>query len=533
MGKRVLGIYLAIIICFTGLIAKLYMLTSGENLAQAAENQSKYTIQIDKSRGYIYDKNLMPLTNTSYDYKATVLPCPEAANALLEENIVADREFLLSNLENHSPFVINVSTDQIYAKGVNVFKILKRYPTNSIAPHIIGHLGAEGQGLMGIEHAYDEYLKGYEGELQQTFTTNAVGEPLLGEMGVVVNDGYGDKHGVVLTLDSDIQRIAQIAAKDRIKSGAVVVMDVKNGNILASVSLPEFDPNNLEKDLNNKDKPFFNRAFAPTNVGSTFKIIVAACALEKGIGIDKTYECKGHIEVGDMVFHCQNRNGHGALNMEGAMEWSCNPYFINLAKEVGVQTIAHKAAQIGLGKSYEIMPGHFTSSGKLPNFNELENIGEAANFSFGQGMMTASPVQVTQMVSCIANGGIAVSPRIVEGFTNDGITISEHNEASAGVQVIEEDVAKTVVKLMGKVVSQGSGKKANPVEGEAGGKTGSAQTGIFDEDGKEQVQAWFTGFYPLNNPKYAITVLAENEVSGGDICAPIFKEICDNLSLIG
>lgn len=532
LNKRVVGIYVIFILCFTVLIGRIYILTTGEALSQAAENQSKYTLKIGQSRGYIYDKNLVPLTNNAYSYKAAVIPSPESINAILQSKAYDNKDFLLSKLEDRTPFVIPVTTDEIYAQGVNVFKVINRYPQNQQAVHIIGHLNSEDDGIMGVEHAYNEYLKSYEGELLEKFTVNAVGEALAGENCEIIKDGYDDKHGVVLTLDTDIQRIVKTAAKGKIKTGAVVVMNVDNGDILAALSLPEFDPNDIEKDLKNEDKPFFNRIFAPTSVGSTFKLIDAACAFEKGINENQSFECKGFIQIEDVIYHCQNRNGHGIIDMHSAMQWSCNPYFINLAAKTGVQNIAHKASQIGFGRSYEIMPNHFTPSGYLPNYSELENVGEAANFSFGQGKLTASPVQICQMVSTMANGGKSVTPRIIEGFSNDGISVNEHTEMTIQNQIIEEDATFRVRKLMQEVVESGSGKKAKPNTGGAGGKTGSAQTGVFDENGTEKVQAWFTGFYPYQMPKYAIVVLAEGENSGGDVCAPIFKEICDNIALL-
>lgn len=516
--------------CFTAIIGRLYLISSGTELKKSGAAQRKYSLEVDESRAYIYDRNLKSMVNEEYSYTASVNPTPEIIAMLLNDNL-ADEDELLEKAQGNKPFKIKIKDDKIYSKDISVHKTLNRYRDGQLAPHIIGHLDYEGKGIMGVEHAYDDYLSGYGGKINDSFAVSAMGNT-LDENISTENSGYNDKHGVVLTLDSDIQRITEKACRGRINKGAAVVMDVNSGEILASVSVPDFNPADIAADMQNPDKPFFNRAFAPNNMGSAFKIVVAACALENGIDFSKTYKCDGYVEVGDRKYHCQNIYGHGLLNMKDAMAKSCNPYFINLAQETGVRNICYKAMQLGLGSSVEIMPGHFTPKGKLPTFEELEDIGEATNFSFGQGMLTASPLQVCQMVSAVANGGMSVTPKLVIGFSQKGEKIDEYLPTYTGNQVIEKRAAIKVKELMKGVVENGSGKKAKPEKGGAGGKTSSAQTGILDENGEEIVHAWFTGFYPFENPKYAITVMCEGGNSGGDVCAPIFKEICDNITVV-
>ena len=531
MGEKILIIYIVIIFCFTGLIGKLYQINSSSEIKNASLTKSKYSVEIVKSRGYIYDRNLIPMVNEEYEYRASINPTPESIELVLKENAVSDKEKFLAKVKENKPFNIVLNTDKIYSPDINVHKTVKRYSENQSAPHIIGHLDYNGIGVMGAEKAFESYLDGYSGTITDKYTVSVFGEKTEGNS-ISENENYNDKHGVVLTLDRDIQRITLNACKEKIKKGAAIVMDVNTGDILTSVSLPEFNPNDIDSAMKNKDNPFYNRAFAPTNIGSVFKIVSAACALEKGIDFSKIYECKGYEKVGETLYHCQNVYGHGKLNMIEAMEKSCNPYFINLAKDTGVQNICYKAMQLGFGNSVEIMPGCYTAKGKLPGFSELEDLGEATNFSFGQGSLTASPLQVCQMVCAIANGGKNVNPRLTEGFTDDGKKITEYLPVNIGEQVIEEKVAKKVQKLMISVIENGSGKKAKPKIGGAGGKTGSAQTGTFEKNGEEIVQAWFCGFYPAENPQYAITIMCEGGNSGGDVCAPVFKEICDNLVVV-
>ena len=408
-------------------------------------------------------------------------------------------------------------------------RILRYRESSQLAPHVIGYLDGEN-GAAGIEKAYDSLLKQFGGSLCLRYQINAAGNPIGRELPQEVQEGYGRPGGVVLTLDKEIQSIAQSAAKRWIDKGAVVVMDVRSGDLLAVVSLPDFDPNNLSKSMAQKDSPFFNRAFhGEYNVGSTFKLVTASTALEQGIGRFRTFDCTGAVKVEDVTFHCHKLSGHGVLDMQGAMEWSCNPYFITLGQMAGGENILKKAQAIGFGSPSQLAPGISTASGSLPALEAMESPAEVANLAFGQGKLTATPVQIAQLVSTMANGGRRVHPRLVYGTTQDGLSIQNQEEGYAQNQVISPAAAKRTAQFMVDTVEHGSGQKAKPKAGGAGGKTASAQTGIY-EDGAEIVHAWFAGFYPDEEPLYAIVVLAEGMESGGDYAAPVFQEIADGIA---
>ena len=213
-----------------------------------------------------------------------------------------------------------------------------------------------------------------------------------------------------------------------------------------------------------------------------------------------------------------------------AMEKSCNPYFVSLIQLTGGESVAAKAAAIGFGSSLELADGIRASAGRLPTYEELSVPGQTANFGFGQGYLTATPLQIAQLMAAIANDGAAVTPKLIAGYTQDGQEISEHTPTYAPRQVIRESAALQVQQMMIGVVEEGSGTKARPRAWGAGGKTASAQTGTYDEAGEEIVQAWFAGFYPADEPQYAIAVLAEGMESGGDYAAPVFAEICDAIA---
>ena len=315
---------------------------------------------------------------------------------------------------------------------------------------------------------------------------------------------------------------------DRVEKGAAVVMAVDTGEILAMVSRPAYDLTHIADYLDDPDSPFFNRALGAYNVGSAFKLCVAAAALEKGWSTGYTYSCGGFFQLGEQTFHCHNRYGHGPLDMTGAITHSCNPYFINLGMRLGGQTLYNMAYAMGFGAPSRLGEGVTSAAGELPSPSGLVD-GALANFSFGQGEFTATPVQVAQMIAVIANGGHSVQPRVYLGRTLDGGNLLLDGEPEPSRRVIGPQTAATLRKMMIAVVENGSGSNARPDRGGAGGKTATAQTGIFEGE-DELLHGWFAGFYPAENPQYAIVVLAENGGEGSETPARTFAAICDGIA---
>ena len=261
---------------------------------------------------------------------------------------------------------------------------------------------------------------------------------------------------------------------------------------------------------------------------------MAAAALESGYGRYTPYTCKGYEDVDGHIFYCHWRNGHGEIDLQKAIEVSCNPFFIDLGLRVGGKRIASMAREIGFSRAAQFTDDIKTQSGTLPDDAELSLDTAVANFSFGQGSLTATPIQVAQMICTVANGGYAVTPRLVEGFTDDGKTYYEHTAAYAPSQVFSKRTSDILRECLVSNVEEGSGVKAKPSFGTAGGKTASAQTGVYETPGEEDseiVHAWFAGYFPAETPKYAIVVLVEGGESGSDTAAPIFKEIADEILL--
>lgn len=513
-----------------GLFFRLYYLTAGNALSTAAKTQSSYTLDVIEERGIIYDCHMQRMTNTEERYIAAVMPCPESLAALSDVLEGEKYEQMLQRFEDNRPFLMEVESPQIYAYGVDVFSKTQRYQDPQPAVHIIGHL-QDGKGVYGIEKAYDSILSDCGRNVQVSYAVDLYHAPLINVAPNIRQTS--SRQGVVLTIDQKMQKMVEEVASYYIRRGAVVVMDVQTGDIRASLSLPVFSPENIEDALSDEGEPFVNRAVSAYNVGSTFKLMVAACALESGITPQFGYECRGVIDVDGIGFHCHNLGGHSWLTMQRAIEQSCNPYFIRLAQRLDPERLHALCLAAGFSRQTRLAPQMITASGTMPTVEELHNRPTLANFSFGQGSLTATPMQIAQMISMIANGGRAVTPRLVMGSTMDGETLDQENPNHEAVPVISSETAETLREMMISTVEQGSGHYARPSFGSAGGKTASAQTGTYREDGTEAVQAWFSGFYPAENPRYAIVVVNEEGGSGGIAAAPVFRGVANGIAELG
>ncbi|MBR5485202.1 MAG: penicillin-binding protein 2 [Oscillospiraceae bacterium] len=531
MAKRTAALYAFTIFMFTLILVRIYTITASDYLTQVANRQSSYTLNITTTRGQIYDRNFIPLTNSSFEYVAAVMPCKEAMNAIAQNVKGEERTAAFEQMRYGTPFLMKLRRGNIYSRGIDVFKVSSRYDEQQPAVHLVGYLdGWSGEGIRGIEKAFEKELSQVGETVSATYAVDVFKRPMPGETAEIKGDSIPPKAGVVLTLDKNIQLAVQAAAEN-IKEGAAVVMDVKSGDILAAVSKPSFSPYDLEKALSAEGEPLFNRVLGAYNVGSTFKLAVAAAALKQGVSPSFSYCCQGEIEVDGIKFSCHNKDGHGWVNMKTAIEQSCNPYFIRLCREIEPENLLAVVNGLGFGRSCSLADGITAESGSLYTVNELENAANRANFSFGQGVLTATPLQIAQMVSCIANGGYDVTPRLVRGWSDNGLDITDE-VTFAHNRIIETAHADLLKNYMINVVENGSGQKGKPNNGGAGGKTASAQTGQYNENGEEKIEAWFAGFYPADIPKYAIVIFVEGGKYGGNVASPIFKDVADRIALL-
>jgi len=494
---------------------------------EAAAIQSRKVLELSKTRAGIFDRNLSPLVNKNQERRILVFPDILDVSAI---NGFFDRDSLAEIFMKKEPSVLDIGGKIVEGEGIFNFSFPERYSGKTLASHAVGYLSG-GKGVSGAEQSFDEFLSENGKSFSVSYYTDGTGRLLSGEEILLESEEVFEKSGVVLTVDSEIQKIAEEALSEGTEKGAAVVMNIENGEILASASVPDFEPGKISEYLDSENSPFINRAFSAYSVGSTWKILVAAAALESGIPPERAFECTGEIEVDGRIYKCHWENGHGEINMEKALEISCNPYFINLALETGGEKILETAKNLGFGNPSCFGENWFSASGNLPSEEELLSKTVLASFAFGQGKLLATPVQLAVLASAIGNGGYAVTPKIVLGtFDRNGIW--EETPDYSKNRVMSTKTAETIKNMMINVVENGSGKNAKPEEGSAGGKTASAQTGQFDKDGNEIIHAWFVGFYPAEKPEYAVAVLAEGMDSGGDFAAPIFKKICDGIEML-
>lgn len=520
LSRRVLWVYAVLLLALCGVLLRVLAVTRGEQYRQAAAAQSRYTLSAGTVRGGIYDAKLRPLVNESTKTLLAVDPTPAAVTALRQHLSAEDFAEVYPLLQGGHPLLVP-GNGSAAGEGITRIELPQRYGTHQPAPHIIGYTDGEGHGVCGVEAGYDARLTRWGGEITVRYTVNAwqqaVGVPPQ------VNDPADRTAGIVLTLDRTLQAIAEREAA-ALGRGAVVLMEVETGAIRAMCSVPSYDVNHVAASLNRQDSPLMNRAAAAWNVGSIFKICVAAAALENGVEPPQDYCCEGFYRLGDHSYFCHQREGHGTVGLQQAMECSCNPYFVELGQQTGAGALLRMAQRLGFGAGCTLAEGVTAAAGTLPTLSQTD-AGELANLSFGQGRLTATPVQVAVMLAAVANGGYAVQPTLYAGVTFDGKTVQQQ-PSNPPLQVMSEQTAETLRTLLVDVVEQGTGYRAANRYCGSGGKTASAQTGRY-VNGEEVVHAWFGGFFPAGQPKYVLVIFQEGGRAGGQVPAALFRTISE------
>lgn len=547
--RRTVGLYGGFILFCAGLLVWTSGVSSRQEYAAAAQRQGSYTLEIGESHGVIYDRNLLPL-NQQLEQVAAVSPSPQAQQALAslltgqEEKRQADQL-----LKQGSPFLFSfshpVNASSISCQEVALYQrpVLQSQP---LAVHLLGYRNGEGKAMAGLEKSLDEYLQQHSGSLSATYQVNVYRDAFAGIVPQINNNNYLDPQGVVLTLDSRLQQAAEEAIASIDGPGAVVLLEANSGCIRALASSPIYRLDQLASALDDPDSPFLNRALLPYCLGSPFKLVIAAAALEAGEQLtanpleeeEKEYEsltfsytCTGSITVGDQTYSCHNKNGHGQLDLMSALEDSCNPYFIALGQKIGSEAILSMARKLGFGQPILLAQGLSGSSGQLPSESSLQSTGQLALFSFGQGALTVTPLQVAAMVATIANGGKGVTPYLISGYTDQtGQFLEESSPRVYGQQVLQPETASQLQQAMEQVVSQGSGSLAQVPGVRIGGKTGTAQTNQFDQDGRERLESWFAGYFDTPLTRYAAVVLFEGGGQGSITAAPVFAALAKQVA---
>ena len=541
----------------------------GDRLKQMAYEQQSLDRAISPRRGTIYDatgKNILAVSSTVNTI--TVNPNniakedKEKVAKALSNIFELDYESVLKKLkrntsiENIAKRVEKEKADELrvwmadnnITIGINIDEDTKRYyPYNSLASQVIGFCGSDNQGLDGIEAIYEEELKGEKGKI--TKVTDANGGEIEGE-----GENYIsaiDGNDLVLSIDATIQGIAEKYLKEACidnkctDGGNITIMNPKTGDILAMAGYPNYNLNtpydtiveelkanwdNLSEteQIKEMQKVWRNKAVADTyEPGSTFKLITASAALEEGITTtDKEGEfcCTGGITIAGVRISCwRYYNPHGPESLRKALMNSCNPVFIGLGQQIGVNKYYNYLEKFGLLRKTKIdLPGE---AGSI--FLKEDKVGpvELATISFGQ-RFEITPIQMITAVSTIANKGTYVKPRIVKQIIDSTTGEVRDIPVEETKNVISKETAEGVLSMMGTVVAEGTGKNAQ-VEGYSiGGKTGTSEDGV--NTGKYVTS--FVGVAPVSDPEVVILITLYNPTGegghqGGGVAAPIGSQV--------
>jgi penicillin-binding protein 2 len=464
----------------------------------------------------------------------------------IEENLNWEKLELIEANKNHLP-------------GLHLQEDYQRvYPQNKYFSHILGYISQPTLndlnlpfiskmprldiGKTGLEKFLNEDLIGKAGNIE--VEVNSSGKVIRE---ISTNPSMKGQN-ISISIDQRLQKFSYFELEKH-KAGSIVVLNIKTGEILSMASIPAFDPNLIIKKpnknywellLNHPLSPLTNRSIQGLySPGSTFKMIVALAGLKhKVINYSKTQFCDGKIEFGDRLYHCWNKKGHGSMNIENAIKESCDVFFYELSKKIGIEKIAQMAKEFGLGEKYQIgfenekqgiVP---TKKWKREKLKESWYAGETLITGIGQGYLLTTPLQLVVMTARIAANGKKIEPTIFK---------RKENKEFDKIPNINNHIG-LINRAMFKVVNEqkGTANRSKSEEYSFSGKTGTSQVKKItieeresddykkkDVDWKNRDHALFVGYTPSENPKYAISVVIEHGGSGASTAAPIAKRIFD------
>ena len=532
------------------------MIFRGDYYSRLATDLQQRERQIKAARGKILDVNGVVLAGNRSVCTISVIhnqiQDPEAVIAMLVKELDLPEERVRKRVEKYSSIeriksnVDKETGNRILAygyAGVKVDEDYKReYPFDDLASKVLGFTGGDNQGIIGLETVYDKYLQGTDGTILTTTDARGVEVDNIGEERIEPVAG----NNLRLSLDSNIQLFAAQAAEKaylqkEADSVSILVMNPKNGEILAMVDYPEFNLNEpfvltepyREYEGTDEEQEYLNQMWRNHCIndtyepGSTFKIITSAAALEEGVvSLEDRFHCPGYIVVEDRRIRCHKTTGHGAESFVEGIENSCNPVFINVGLRIGADRFYDYFGQFGLlDKTHIDLPGEAATI-----MHKRENIGlvELATISFGQSFQI-TPIQLATTVSSIINGGNRVTPHFgmqVEDAAGNCIEKFSYEQDQV---ICRPGTTEKMRYLLEKVVSEGGGKKAY-IEGyNIGGKTATSQT--LPRSANRYISS-FLGFAPADDPQVLVLVIIRNPSGvyyGGTIAAPVAKEIFENI----
>ena len=575
---------LALLGLLAGRMYQLQVVESDKYTTLAEENRINLRL-LPPLRGRILDRYGRPLAINKENYRVSlVAEQVQDVDAILDSlsKIISlgdyERQRILRQVRRRRGFVpvtvrenlqwedvsrIEVNAPDLPGLSIEVGQS-RQYPFSHEFSHVLGYVAAVSEkeltgdpllelpgfkvGKNGVERVFDLNLRGKAGNSQ--VEVNAVGR-VIRELSR--QDGQpGDD--LRLTIDRDLQKLAADRLKQE-RSAAAVVMDIHNGDVLVLSSVPGFDPNEFVTGLssrswrrlvNDPHTPLINKAisglYAP---GSTFKMVVALAALEaKLIGPTHKVFCRGFTQLGNARFHCWKKHGHGAQDMYDAHKNSCDVYFYDIAKRVGVDRIAAMAEKFGLGDKTGVdLPSEKggvvpTRAWKKALIGTPWQQGETLISGIGQGFILTTPLQLAVMTSRLANGGIAVTPRLVRSPEVSG----QGNTPDFKPLEVSRRSLDIVCEGMNQVTNERGGTAYRVRISEEGmemsGKTGTAQVRRISKaeretrvlknhrrPWRERDHALFVGYAPSDNPRYAAAVVVEHGGDGSKVAAPIARDL--------
>ncbi len=576
-GRRVLALAVATSVGFVVLLGQLWYLQvlEGGRMHELSEKNRIRIRPVAAPRGILFDRNGLALVDNRPAFTLSLIP-----REMEDRNSVVARLSVLLKIPVGELLeaLERVPTDSIRPLRVrrgltleDVTKVEERklelpgvivevepqrvYPTSTFAAHLLGYVrevsdeqmkqGRYRRGDMigqsGLERLLDEYLRGRDGG--ERIEVDALGRPVQ----LVRREEPDPGAQVVTTVDRRIQEAAERAMAGR--AGSVIVMDPRNGDVLAMTSSPAFPLDRLTGNLDRDEwvrlvrdpmTPLLNRAlqgqYPPASV---FKIIVAAAGLQEGslTPMDRVY-CNGEFNLGNWTFKDWKPGGHGHLDMHGAIAQSCDIFFYQAGLKVGGDTMARYAHAFGLGaptgidlggERFGLVP--FSPSPRT-RAKRTWQAGDTVNMSIGQGQLLVTPLQIARMMSAVANGGILWKPRLVQRVERADGTLAYGSSSKMTERVELSPVVWAFLRhSLAAVVKDGTGALARVPGVDIAGKTGTAQTIAKSDAAKGQDHAWFASFAPADDPQYVVVVLVERGGKGGQVAAPIARQIYEAIFL--
>ena len=372
--RRIVALFGAFLTAFAVVMGRLFLLARNQDFADTAQAQTVTTLPLDYSRGDLYDCKGRNLTAYGVEYYALSIPGESSYAQLFDHVPYAQQSLLYSRRNSHEPFLVQVDQD-LSSLGIYTYAVPSRYFPVAVAPHLVGYVNGEGEGVSGLELAFEEVLGSQRTLESVQCVTTAQGDLVGGSEPQLITQ-QGQSTGVMLTLDETIQRACEGVAQKNMTQGCVLVLEVDSARVRASVSLPEFDPRAVEKSIEAQDTSLLNRVLCQYNVGSVFKPVLAAAALEKTWDW-YTYDCEGSVDLNGHVYRCALSRAHGQMNLTSALEKSCNCFFIELGLNLGGEAVSQAAEDFGFGDAVYLAGGLQSAAGNLPRAQRLQDLGQA------------------------------------------------------------------------------------------------------------------------------------------------------------